>query len=121
MAILTCCDELTLYILSGDVSFDELMEALKQFWEEAPTEKLLWDLRDATIGSLSENEIDGIFEYVQGHIAKRIGGKTAMLVRTDLDYTIGNIFMFRVQDRLPFHFKVFRTLKEAVEWLGEKK
>jgi hypothetical protein len=120
MAILTCCEKLTCYILSGNVSFDELMEALKKFWEESLTENILWDLRNATFGSLSENEIDAIDEYVQGHVVKRIGGKTAMLVHTDVDYTIGNIFMSRAQDHMPFQLKVFRTLEEAVEWLGKE-
>ena len=55
--------DLTTFVCYGDLSFYEIVVAMKCFYEgidALPTKKLLWDLRNASIASLSVDQISNI-------------------------------------------------------------
>jgi len=114
--------QLTIHTVTGEPSFEEGMAAFKQFWEGKPTQNVLWDFRKASLARLSSEETEAMINYIQQHAEKRSGGKTAILVSKDLEYGISRMARtFAELKNIPFEMEIFRSIEEAIQWLGEKR
>lgn len=111
---------LTCHIVKEDLTVDVLMRILKEFWEGNPTQNVLWDLREATMRRLTQDEIQMVASYTSTHPEKKRGGKTAFVVSRDVDYGVGRIIE-ALTGHLHYEIQVFRTFKEATEWLDVEK
>ena len=124
MSITTSVDndkQLTTHTVIGEVSFEEGMTTLKQFWEGQATRNVLWDFRKASLTCVSVRETEAIMDYIKHHSEKYSGGKTALVASGDLEYgilrmaqTLAEIKGFSLQ------MEIFRSFKEAIQWLGEE-
>jgi hypothetical protein len=124
MSITTSVDnekQLTTHTVTGEVSFEEGMTNLKQFWESQATRKVLWDFRKASFARVSSIETEAIIDYINLHSEKFSGSKIALVASGDLEYgmvrmaqTIAEIKGFSL------HMEIFRSFKEAIQWLGEE-
>lgn len=56
---------LTTFTVIGEVSFEEGMSALKQFWKGQPTMNALWDLRMGRTSDLYSDDLKKIADYYQ--------------------------------------------------------
>jgi len=123
MPITTTIDhdrELTIHTVAGEPSFEEGMATIKQFWEGQPTMNVLWDFRKASLPGLSLKETEAITDYIKHHWEKRSGGKSALVVLGDLEYTVSRIAQpLAEMNSFSIQMKIFRTFKEAIQWLGE--
>jgi hypothetical protein len=114
--------QLTIHTVTGEPSFEEGMAAFKQFWEGKPTQNVLWDFRKASLTRLSSIETEAMIDYIKQHAEKRSGGKTAILVSKDLEYGISRMAQtFAELKNIPFEMEIFRSIEEAIQWLGEKR
>ena len=121
MAILTSSDKVTIHIASGVVTEQDFMEKIRFFYEEAPTKHILWDLREADMGSLTSGSAERIARYVAEMGKKykdvRIGGKSAFVAASDLEFGLLREYEMHGGERLPSGVAVFREMAAAIEWL----
>ncbi len=112
---------LTTHTVIGEISFEEVMSTLKQYWEGQPTMFLLWDFRKGSMAQLSYVDLERIVDYVTFHSEKRASGKTAIVVSRDLEYGLSRI-LDTLRDIRKVHSQlgVFRSVEEANQWLDEE-
>jgi hypothetical protein len=124
MSITTSVDndkQLTTHTVIGEVSFEKGMTTLKQFWEGQTKRNVLWDFRNASLVRVSSQEAEAIMDYIKHYSGKCSVDKTALVASGDLEYgmlrmaqTLAEIKGFSLQ------LEIFRSFKEAIQWLGEE-
>jgi len=114
-------DKLTIFTVTGKISFEEVMRALKRSYAGNPTSNILWDLRKGSATDLTYDNLVKISEYTAKVSGKRQGGKTALVSPSDVDYGIlrtldsfGEVYEFS------FYIRAFRDYDEAIVWLESK-
>ena len=124
MSITTSVDndkQLTTHTVIGEVSFEEGMTTLKQFWEDRPTMNVLWDYRKGSLARVSSVDLERMVDYVTVHSEKRAGGKTAIVVSRDLESGLSRVLdTLRDISRVPFQLQDFRSMEKANQWLDEE-
>lgn len=118
MPIITTVNEdrqLTINIVAGEVTFDELMTVIKGFWEKSPTPNLLWDFREGALAGVGQKEIDIITNYIS---IRGKPGKSAFVASGDLDYGVSRMISTHGQMKnSPRTSNTFRSMSEAIKWL----
>ncbi|MFH1488000.1 MAG: hypothetical protein ABII06_03770, partial [Pseudomonadota bacterium] len=112
---------LTIFMGNGQITFEEVKTTLRSFYDSNPTQKVLWDLRNATISKLSADQIRKIIEIIQmfnADFTSRQGGKTAFVVSKDVDFGVASVFEGYSRN-LPFKVLITRSISDASEWLGK--
>ena len=117
-------NNLTTFIVSGEISADETLSVFKAFYENPdhpPTLNILWDLRDIIPSpSITDEGINGVVTNLSKHVSKRVGGKTAVVARADFEYNFGKKYeLFSQLNVQSVTVEVFRSLGEAMIWLGD--
>ena len=82
-----------------------------------PGMKILWDFRNASIATLSNERIQRLIDHNLRKQGARGGGMSAIVASRDLDFGIGRVYQ-AYADGLPWDTMVFRDLESALEWLG---
>ncbi|KPJ95853.1 MAG: hypothetical protein AMS18_02095 [Gemmatimonas sp. SG8_17] len=77
---------------------------------------VLWDLRAASLASLSTRGIETLVKFNYDRKDARGGGRAAIVVSQDLDYGIARVFQVYGED-LPWETMVFRDFEEANAWV----
>jgi hypothetical protein len=112
--------ELTTHKVTGVVFYEEIINALKHFWEDQPTKNLMWDCTRANMTHLFYSEAKKIIDYDIPQIDKRSGGKTALVGLRDLEFgMLRTLKALRELQNPSYQIEVFRSLEEANEWLAE--
>jgi hypothetical protein len=115
---------LTVFTVSGDVKADEILSALKAFWEGEVTLNVLWDARGASGIDLESFHMEAFADF-SSHYGDRLkdrqGGRSAIVSPTDLEFGLSRIVEISQSLRdSPFEIKVFRSIDDAKEWLKGK-
>ena len=113
---------LTTFSLTGEMTIDEILGALKSFWEGSElTLNTLWDTRNAVVTNLGSSEIENIVAFIgqnRNRIKKRKNGKAAIVASTDLQYGLSRIFgTLYERENIPIKLHPFRTMEKAIQWL----
>ena len=113
--------QLTTHTVIGEISFEEEMTTLRQFWVGQPTMNVLWDFRKGSMAQFSFIEIDRVADYVTFQAEKRAGGKTATVVSRDSEYGLSRLIdTLRDMRKVPLQLKIFRSIEKANQWLDEE-
>jgi hypothetical protein len=124
MPITTSVDndkQLTTHTVIGEISFEEVMTTLRQFWEGQLTISVLWDFRKGSMARFSFIEIERVADYVTFQAEKRTGRKTATVVSRESEYGLSRLInTLRVIRKVPLQLKIFRSMEEANQWLDEE-
>jgi hypothetical protein len=114
-------NQLTTHTVIREVTFEDALTTLNQFWEGHQTKNVLWDLRKAVVADFSSKEAKIVSNYIKNHLEKRPEGKTAMVVSGDLEYGLSRMVQTLGEIRgLSLQIGVFRSFKEATLWLEEE-
>jgi hypothetical protein len=112
--------QLTIFTGTGELSFDEVRDAITSFYEGGHSLKVLWDLRAAMAREISSGQVEQIARLLDEHRGRSKGVKTAIVTPTDLNFGLSRMlisFMEIREERYPAFMKVFRNMDEAVSWL----
>ena len=112
--------DLTVFTVTGILSFDKVMPIIKDFYDGDPTKNVLWDLNDIKEVQLTSEEVRAIVSYEPRFEGKRSSGKTAFVVQKDVLFGMSR--MFEIQSsmkNIPYEIEVFRNRDEAYQWLDE--
>lgn len=112
--------KLTIFKVTGVLSFDKVLHVVKDFYDGDPTKHVLWDFIDTAEVQLTPEEVEAISNFRPRYEGKRASGKTAFVAQKDILYGLAR--MFEIQSRFreaPFKIMVFRNIAEARQWLDE--
>lgn len=123
MAIATIIDletQLTTFEAEGELAFTEIRQVITDYYRGDVTPLVLWDLRKASLNSLSSQDVQGLANFLEQHGAIRQGGLTALVAADDADY--GMLRMGEAYaDGVPFSTRIFRSIEKARQWLAHNK
>jgi len=111
--------DLTMYVVNGHLSADEIIEKVIVYYTEHPTKLVLWAMADAFTSGISTGEIEKIILTAKKYSGSRKEGKTAIVGPKEIDYGLGRMYQtFSELEGLPYEYMVFKELEEAKDWLG---
>ena len=113
-------EDLTVFNISGDLGFEEIINLIDFTYSFEITLNILMDLSSADTKSLTSEQIEKIGNHSKKYSHLRIGGKTAYIAKKDIDYGLAR--MYQIHTELKGHeelHRVFRSLEEAMVWLNE--
>jgi len=115
---------LTIYTLTGELTLDDIQNAIKSFWEAHDlTLNALWDVRSAKLTHLKSSDIEGITALIGQYshrFEERKGGKSVVVASSDLQYGLSRILrtLYEIKN-FPTQLQSFRQIDEAMEWLDQ--
>jgi hypothetical protein len=115
---------LTIFTLTGDLTLDEIIGALKSFWEGGElTLHTLWDTQNALVKNLKSSDIENIAWFIgqnRNRLGKRKDGKAAIVASTDLQYGLSRVLgTLYERENVPVRLHPFRSMEEAIRWLNQ--
>jgi len=111
---------LTIFRVTGVLSFGEVFPVVKAFYDGDPTRHVLWNLIETTGIELTAEEVKAIAHFKPRYEGKRELGKTAFVAQKDILFGLSR--MFEIQSGIkeaPYPIMVFRSLNEAQQWIDE--
>ena len=114
--------KLTICIASGELTFEDVSNAIESFYESTPTLNVLWDLSSTTTTNVTTGQVHQISELLERLRKSRKGGKTALVSPADITYGLSRMLQMLLDltgDPLPVELRVFRDRKEAMQWFSE--
>lgn len=113
--------QVSTFTVMGEISYEDVIATLKEFWQDKPTLNVLWDFRKGSMVQLSSADLEKIIDFVKVHAKKRAGGKSAFAVSKDLDYGLSRMLeAFASGEKIPLQTAIFRSFEEAMEWINKK-
>ncbi len=111
---------LTVFKITGIVPFNDLREAMIDYYEKGATDLAILDFREAEGQgeTFSYERITELTTFIEGIRKGREKGKTAIVVTKDVFYGISRTFeAYMIKSKIKY--QTFRTMGEAVEWIEE--
>ena len=110
---------LTIFHVSGNVTFYELRHAIDLYRRSGPTELELYDLSRWTGEPFTARDVENISNFLRyGAGNYRSTGKTAIVATEDIHFGNARAFLALTELDLPFKIDLFRSLGDAYAWLG---
>ena len=111
--------DLTVFVVTGEVSLEELWQTVRSILRDNPTGRTLWDLREIKAIPGYTNNIESFLSYAKRHSAKRPPGKTAIVTSTIRDFGLTRMTeTFSEILKIPWEIRSFSAMEEATEWLA---
>jgi len=112
--------DLTIYTATGLIAFEEVLFALKAFYEGEPTRNMLIDLTNLPEILISSEEIRELASFQLRFQGNRTAGKTAILATTDSHLDLAT--SFEDQNAIqgsPHAVRIFKRMDSAISWIDE--
>jgi hypothetical protein len=116
--------DLTHFTGTGNITFQEVTEAIETFYNGDHTLNVLWDLREATAGSITSEQVDQIATLLQRLGGVRKGVRTAIVTPVNINFGLARMLVTLLEtkeENLPVGMSVFRAMEEAMTWLYERR
>ncbi|WP_319409485.1 hypothetical protein [uncultured Desulfosarcina sp.] len=111
---------LTVFDLTGEVPFSELIDAIDEYGKNDPTLYEIYDTREIGGNRLTTAEIQKLAVYLKSHADRRpLGSKTAVVVNNEIDFGLSRMISSLTDQEVPYKIEVFRTMNKAHQWLDE--
>ena len=110
--------QLTIVTVKGDASAAEISKTILTHNNAQLTRLILWGLSQATLETLTSADIQSFVRTTKKFIEKRAGGKTAVVVPTDLGFGMARIYdSFQEVTQSIVSHMTFRDKASALKWL----
>ena len=83
--------DLTIHVVTGPVSEEEMIEAINAFYNQNPTTALLWDISRAKMEHIQVSSIEAFVQHAAKLGARRVNGRTAILASSDLQFGLARM------------------------------
>lgn len=111
---------LSFFGATGEITIDQVRDAVSEHWRDGATDLVLWDLREASLGpSVRFDAVNDLAAFLRQYEAQRTGGRTAIVA------TSPSLFGAARQLELIAHssdtervIQVFDDMEAARAWLG---
>lgn len=111
--------QLTVMKVSAEVTVDDLIAGIRQYYDKSLAGNLLWDFLDAALESMSTEDFNATAETAAVRIDESKQGKTALVAGTNFNMGLG--VMWRAVAHMAgiaHEYRFFRNMADAVEWLN---
>jgi hypothetical protein len=113
-------NQLTIFRVTGEATFEEGLEVNKTFYAGNPTKNVVWAFSKARLHKITNEQFQKIVDSVKHLTGKRAGGKTVFLVSRDLEYGVSRMMgVFTEMNDSPLQTQVFKSMYEAIQWFNE--
>ncbi|MBI1387286.1 MAG: hypothetical protein GC154_02415 [bacterium] len=111
--------DLTVHVVAGNITAFQIEEEIKRFYQNTPTQNLLWDLRNADLSEIKSDEVKKILSLSLSLSPTRApDGKTALVASSDMEFGVGRIVENYTEIyKHPIRIRLFRSFAEAMRWL----
>jgi hypothetical protein len=110
--------DLTIFTVSGEATFNELLDQTLTFFGVKPSNLVLWDFTLGTVAHISNREVKELAKQSSMIAAGLKGGKGAIVAPRDIDYGMSRVFQaFSELDKFSFKIEIFRDMNAAKKWL----
>jgi predicted metal-dependent TIM-barrel fold hydrolase len=106
--------------VSGDLTAEEVMAVIKEYYPNRIVKDVIWDLTHCSLKSLPKTDFQIIARVSKESVARgaREGGKTAFVVNSTVDYALMRMYSSIAEATdVPVKYSMYRTLEEARKWL----
>jgi hypothetical protein len=112
--------DLTVFRATGDLTFDDQMRVLREFYGGKTTRRALWDFRLVSGDLISKGELVQIGDFVKMHQDTRPGGKSAIVYDHSRDFGLSEVCRRLARAKgMQFKIRDFENVDEAMKWLDE--
>jgi len=113
--------QLTIHTITGEITTEEMMTTVMQFYKNQPSLNALWDYGKGTMTSLPIGLMEEHLKEIKPIIVKREGGKTAYVGSSDANYGTARMLQVHSEiNQLPFQVMAFRSYEDAIKWIDEE-
>lgn len=112
--------DLTIFTATGDLTFDDQMRVLREFYGGKTTRRALWDFRLISGDLITKDELIQIGDFVRMHQDTRPGGKSAIVYDHSRDFGLSGVCQDLAKAKgMQFKIRDFESIDEAMKWLEE--
>jgi hypothetical protein len=102
----------------GHVLEEDMHEALEEFYQNQPTQLLLYDMAYAQVWHITPDMVLRFVKHAVRLGVSRPGGRTAVIAPEDLVFDLGILSQaFHDLETRDIALRIFRTENEALAWL----
>ena len=113
-------NHLAVHVLNGTISAKDIIDAVKAQSASGPTLHNLWDLTDADMSRITNDDIQEIALLVKQAAPKGRTGRTAIVSASDLGFGIGRAYSTLAElFGQSVEVQSFRSQQAAKEWISE--
>ncbi len=111
--------DLSIALVKGLVWAEDIVRWQNEYYSGRVTTMVLMDFSEADLSKMSSNDFSLLAKALKENGRKRPEGKTALVMRKEVNYGIGRMFssLSDIED-IVIQFDVFRDTVEARLWLG---
>ena len=114
-------NKITIYSVSGEFLFDQIIDLVKQYYLEELTLNVIFDLTNADMSAITTDEMERIVEFSKEYAHLREGGKTAFITSGDLGFGLSRMYSAYAEVKgHPIAQRSFRNFDEAMTWIKEE-
>ena len=112
-------NDLSVFTVNGELTVDEIIERVEEYYTKHPTKLVLWIMGDVDLSAITRIGIERIIQIAKKNTGKRQEGKTAIVGAKDTEYGLARMYeAYTGFENLPYEYKIFKEVDEAKEWLG---
>ena len=105
---------------TGDMTFDQLFDIQKVYFEKYRPRNVLLDLSLASVKKLETRDVEALANM--SHKKKRLrptNSKTAIVATSPLAFGLSRMYaIFSEVKDLPWELEVFSSMEAALDWIG---
>ena len=110
---------ITILDVSGKTLAREIIKWLREFYDEFDSKHLLWDLLEADLSGIADEDVAVILKVSKEYSSRRPDGKTAIVIRKTDAFLAKSYDYFASIDELNLKIGIFETRQEGLDWLSE--
>ncbi len=112
----------TMFIGTGDISVEEVVDSVVTFYTSEPTKMALWNLLEARGDTFTPEDIDSVVYVIRKHCGSRKDGKSVIVASSDYVYGMARMYKATSEVRkIHVEYHVTRSVDEGLRWLGVTK
>jgi hypothetical protein len=112
-------NDLKIHRFHGMVDGDEIIDAIRKDIHGTRASNVIWDFSDADMEKFGIEKLRQVLAMGKVLAEARQAGKTAIVVPQDLSFGLGRMYETLTEiERFATTNRSFRTLAEALAWLG---
>ena len=113
--------DLTVVKATGKMTAEDFLQWMAEYYAGSVTLLILWDICEADVSDIRTEDIVNGAQRLKKLAHLRYEGKTAVLTGQPLSYGLVRMLeAYSEMEGLAFGFKAFKSIDEAMEWLGIK-
>lgn len=113
--------DLTIHDVIGTASEEEMYDAQENYYIKEPTKRLLWDMSQADVSYVTPDILQNFIKRSVDYGSQFKGRRVAVFASEDLQFGLARMSKaFTEIESAPYSFNVFRSRKEALDWLNSE-